>query len=106
MSTLTDTATSTATAMPPSNHPARSRSNGNMPEPVANSSAKMRDTKYRHVFATHSQQRMSNLTHGADTPSFVGFRNLMILLLGTHVAVAAGWGLSNGCSRLKSTLDD
>jgi hypothetical protein len=57
-------------------------SNGRSPEPVASGSAKMRDTKYRHVFATHSQSRMSSLTHGADTPSFVGFRNLMILLLG------------------------
>jgi diacylglycerol O-acyltransferase-1 len=107
MSTLTDTATSTATAMSPSSHhSARPMSNGNTPEPVANRSAKMRDAKYRHVFATHSQPRMSNLTHGADTPSFVGFRNLMVLVLGRHAAVAAGLRLSNNHSRLKTTLYD
>ncbi|KAF2677904.1 hypothetical protein K458DRAFT_349498 [Lentithecium fluviatile CBS 122367] len=80
MSTLVDTATSTATSIPATN-PAATY-NGTTTEPVVNRSSKsMRDTKYRHVFATHSQQRMSNLTHGAETPSFVGFRNLMVLVL-------------------------
>lgn len=49
----------------------------------------VKKTKYRHVFATHSQSRMSCLTHGAPmTPSFVGFRNLMILVLGAHSSLA------------------
>ncbi|KAF2734768.1 hypothetical protein EJ04DRAFT_436271 [Polyplosphaeria fusca] len=57
--------------------------NGKTPEPVVNSTAKrIRETKYRHVFATHSQPRNSCLSHdAAKTPSFVGFRNLMILVL-------------------------
>jgi hypothetical protein len=42
----------------------------------------IRDTKYRHVFATHSVTRTSCLSQDAETsPSFVGFRNLMILVL-------------------------
>jgi len=42
-----------------------------------------RDTKYRHVFAAHSLTRTSPLTQeGRASPtSFVGFRNLMILVL-------------------------
>lgn len=52
----------------------------------ANGSAHRRtrskDSKYRHVFATHSEARTACLSHDAeDTPSFVGFRNLMILVL-------------------------
>ncbi|PVI04616.1 diacylglycerol O-acyltransferas-like protein 1 [Periconia macrospinosa] len=37
--------------------------------------------KYRHVFATHSRQQISPFTQGAEVPSFVGFRNLMVLVL-------------------------
>lgn len=93
MTTLLDTATSSATDVPqPSPAPVY---NGTTPEPVVNRSTKsMRDAKYRHVFATHSQQRMSCLSHGAEVPSFVGFRNLMILVLGAHFS-AADVGLSN-----------
>ncbi|KAF2270300.1 hypothetical protein CC78DRAFT_550545 [Lojkania enalia] len=52
-------------------------------EPAVNSSTqRIRDTKYRHVFATHSQTRPSCLSADAEkAPSFVGFRNLMILVL-------------------------
>ena len=40
--------------------------------------------KYRHVQAIHSQSRPSCLSHDAvETPSFVGFRNLMAIVLGT-----------------------
>jgi diacylglycerol O-acyltransferase-1 len=98
MSTLTDTATATS-------HSSMPASNGRSPEPVASGSAKMRDTKYRHVFATHSQSRMSSLTHGADTPSFVGFRNLMILLLGM-VPGNEGLHLVNRSSIFKPAVDD
>ncbi|KAF9691751.1 hypothetical protein EKO04_010496 [Ascochyta lentis] len=41
-----------------------------------------KDSKYRHVFATHAETRTSCLSHDSEnTPSFVGFRNLMILVL-------------------------
>jgi len=39
--------------------------------------------KYRHVAAVHSQTRPSTLSHDAPaTPSFLGFRNLAVILLG------------------------
>lgn len=38
--------------------------------------------KYRHVAAVHSQSRPSTLSHeSAAAPSFVGFRNLMVIVL-------------------------
>ncbi|KAI1078359.1 MBOAT, membrane-bound O-acyltransferase family-domain-containing protein [Whalleya microplaca] len=38
--------------------------------------------KYRHVTAIHSQSRPSTLSHDAGTtPSFLGFRNLMVIVL-------------------------
>ncbi|RDI79079.1 hypothetical protein Vi05172_g10945 [Venturia inaequalis] len=39
--------------------------------------------KYNHLFAIHSKSRASCLTSqdAAETPSFVGFRNLMVLML-------------------------
>lgn len=57
--------------------------NGKATEPVVNSSTqRIRDTKYRHVFATHSQSRNSCLSQDAEKPpNFVGFRNLMVLVL-------------------------
>lgn len=80
---------------------------GTTPEPVVNRSVKsMRDTKYRHVFATHSQSRMSNLTHGAETPSFVGFRNLMILVLGMHSAPPRHVDPSDNNSCFQFAFDD
>ncbi|RPB19508.1 hypothetical protein L211DRAFT_859079 [Terfezia boudieri ATCC MYA-4762] len=40
------------------------------------------DRKYKHVFAIHSKPRTSCLSHEAvDVPSFLGFRNLMVLVL-------------------------
>lgn len=39
--------------------------------------------KYRHVAAVHSQSRPSCLSHDSHaTPSFIGFRNLMVIVLG------------------------
>ena len=39
--------------------------------------------KYRHVAAVHSQSRPSCLSHDSDSaPSFIGFRNLMVIVLG------------------------
>ena len=39
---------------------------------------------YKHMFAVHSVPRTSTLSHDSvDTPSFIGFRNLMVLVLST-----------------------
>ncbi len=39
--------------------------------------------KYRHVQAIHSQSKPSCLSHDTtETPSFIGFRNLMAIVLG------------------------
>jgi diacylglycerol O-acyltransferase-1 len=41
--------------------------------------------KYRHVAAVHSDTRPSTLSHDAPaTPSFLGFRNLMVIVLGEY----------------------
>ncbi|KAF2763568.1 hypothetical protein EJ05DRAFT_472462 [Pseudovirgaria hyperparasitica] len=46
------------------------------------SSSGLKEQKYKHVFAVHSKSRPSCLSHDAErTPSFVGFRNLMVLVL-------------------------
>lgn len=40
--------------------------------------------KYRHVAAVHSKSRPSTLSHDSNSaPSFIGFRNLMIIVLST-----------------------
>jgi len=40
------------------------------------------DRKYKHVFPIHSKPRTSCLSHEAvEVPSFLGFRNLMVLVL-------------------------
>lgn len=40
-------------------------------------------SKYRHVEAVHSTPRNSYLSHDSNvSPSFLGFRNLMVLVLG------------------------
>ena len=39
--------------------------------------------KYRHVTAYHSQERVSCLSRESQVvPSFLGFRNLMVIVLG------------------------
>lgn len=47
---------------------------------------KLRQTpqrKYRHVAAVHSKTRPSCLSHDSEAaPSFLGFRNLMVIVLG------------------------
>ncbi len=41
-------------------------------------------TPYRHLAAVHSIPRTSCLSHDTTvTPSFLGFRNLMVIMLGT-----------------------
>lgn len=42
-----------------------------------------RRSKYRHVEAYHSKVRHSSLSRDSETPtSFLGFRNLMVIVLG------------------------
>lgn len=83
MATITQMVTSSAFKAP---GPVVARYRGKTTEQTVNSTTKsIQDTKYRHVFATHSQPRTSCLSKGAETsPSFVGFRNLMILVLSMH----------------------
>jgi len=41
--------------------------------------------RYKHVLAIHKADRTSYLTQGSPAaPSFVGFRNLMVLVIGTR----------------------
>jgi diacylglycerol O-acyltransferase-1 len=61
------------------------KANGTTNGTTNDTTKRARDTKYRHVFATHSSSRTSCLSQDADkVPSFVGFRNLMILVLSMH----------------------
>lgn len=73
---------SVSNGTPHANHHS-AQPNGETTAPAtANSAQKMRDNKYRHVFATHSQAKTSVLSQDAEaTPSFVGFRNLMAIVL-------------------------
>ena len=50
---------------------------------TARRTTKSPQKKYRHVAAVHSQTRPSCLSHDSDAaPSFLGFRNLMVIVLG------------------------
>lgn len=52
------------------------------PEELKRKRKEALDRKYKHVFAIHSKPRTSCLSHEAvDVPSFLGFRNLMVLVL-------------------------
>jgi hypothetical protein len=51
---------------------------------------KLRIRKYRHVAAIHSAVKPSTLSHDApSTPSFLGFRNLMVIVLGSSASPVA-----------------
>jgi diacylglycerol O-acyltransferase-1 len=87
MSSIIETAISTSTEAPgvnskasiDKNVPEPDKSNGSIP-PSTNS--KSVERKYRHVAAYHSKPRASCLSHDSDAaPSFLGFRNLMVLVL-------------------------
>jgi diacylglycerol O-acyltransferase-1 len=52
------------------------------PIDVAQSRKSRPQKKYRHVAAVHSIARTSCLSHDSPTtPSFIGFRNLMVIVL-------------------------
>jgi len=88
-STSTSTATSTGADTPIAtdidmtrNRHRRQNHAQHTNSPASSSTQRTRDLKYRHVFATHSLTRTSCLSQDAQSsPSFVGFRNLMILVL-------------------------
>ena len=43
-------------------------------------------SKYRHIAAVHSRVCSSCLSRDAEsTPSFIGFRNLMVIVLSTYI---------------------
>jgi hypothetical protein len=115
MATVTRTATSTAIATATSTAlsaatPNSSILRGRIVPEKANGSAprRPRDTKYRHVFATHSINRTTCLSEDAhESPSFVGFRNLMILVLSTLLLPQPKpLTLADPLSRLQPALND
>lgn len=49
------------------------------------SGSRKTSSKYRHIAAVHSRVRTSCLSRDAEaTPSFLGFRNLMVIVLSTY----------------------
>lgn len=51
-----------------------------------------RRSKYRHVAAYHSKSQHSSLSRESNVPtSFLGFRNLMVIVLGTMFSFWATW---------------
>ena len=65
--------------------------------------------KYRHVAAVHSKPRTSCLSHDSEVaPSFLGFRNLMVIVLSTSVRciTSAGLILTFAISCWESAIDD
>ena len=50
-------------------------------------------SKYRHIAAIHSRARNSCLSRETEvTPSFLGFRNLMVIVLSTSLLIVKGCG--------------
>lgn len=51
---------------------------------TAGSNSRTASSKYRHIMAIHSRAKTSCLSRDAEeTPSFLGFRNLMVIVLST-----------------------
>jgi len=81
-------ATSTTTTTPTdarANGTANGSANGpeNVSEDAAEELRRAFRNKYRHVQAVHSQSKPSCLSHeSTESPSFLGFRNLMVIVLG------------------------
>jgi hypothetical protein len=66
------------------------------PQPLAPIRTHMKK-KYRHVAAVHSKPRTSCLSHDSEvSPSFLGFRNLMVIVLGMLSTTTAFEVGSNG----------
>lgn len=59
-----------------------------------NSNPRAAKSKYRHVAAFHSRPRVSCLSRDSETsPSFMGFRNLMVLVLSKYIIILDRSGL-------------
>ena len=57
-------------------------SNGHFPQ---SKNEKSNSSRFRHIAAMHSKTRTSCLSHdSAGAPSFLGFRNLMVLVLSMY----------------------
>lgn len=93
MATQTSTIDSSATypTMPEDASSLASSSHSTSTQQAANSTTRRSPgTKYAHVFATHASKRNSRLSQDAEEPpSFVGFRNLMVLVLSTQSTSSA-----------------
>jgi diacylglycerol O-acyltransferase 1 len=89
METAINTATVTATEAPNAviRRPGHSQANGSDTalKPTI-TTARSIQKKYRHVAAVHSRPRTSCLSHDSPTtPSFIGFRNLMVIVLSEFI---------------------
>lgn len=61
---------------------ARKRKGNGVVQPSPSAPKGGAPTKYRHIAAIHSTQRASVLSHDSEAaPSFLGFRNLMVLVI-------------------------
>lgn len=48
------------------------------------------EKKYRHIAAVHSRPKTSCLSHDSDAaPSFLGFRNLMVIVLSKYIKLSS-----------------
>ena len=86
--TATSTATSPSLDIKPSKRArssSRSKNRNKKLSPLTPSTTVLvAEDKYKHLFPIHAQLRPSTLSHDAhSTPSFIGFRNLMVLVLST-----------------------
>jgi diacylglycerol O-acyltransferase-1 len=91
MATATDTATVTATETIDALTRRNGHSHANGTSTISRSTDQGRtykQKKYRHVAAVHSKPRTSCLSHDSPTtPSFIGFRNLMVIVLSTSLSL-------------------
>jgi hypothetical protein len=62
-----------------------------VPQPLAQIRTPYAKKKYRHVAAAHREAQSSCLSHDSNaSPSFLGFRNLMIIVLGMRQSQLKG----------------
>jgi diacylglycerol O-acyltransferase-1 len=77
-----DSATSTSIQVPPAATRRDGRKETSDAQAADGTARPLYLRKYRHVAAVHSQTRSSTLSHDSHaTPSFLGFRNLMVIVL-------------------------
>ena len=57
-------------------------------------------SKYWHIAAAHSKARSSCLSHDAESnPSFLGFRNLMVIVLSMWSSICNNYGPHQECGQ-------